>query len=116
MPMDLKKLDDHILHYRDFIAKEGPAYRVEYKERQERKSYFRSWNPDRLRRLSSEEFTEILSRLWAMLIWGNKKYVSEKLLQENGLPKIREALERLIWGSEAVAKRWDWFRANIKGM
>jgi hypothetical protein len=66
--------------------------------------------------MSAEEFGEFLAKLWAMLIWGNKKYVADKLTQDNGLPRLREALERLLWGTESVAKRWDWYRANVKGM
>lgn len=65
--------------------------------------------------MTEEEFYEYVSKLWAMLIWGNKKYVVDKLIQDNGFETFKNNLTRLIWGKEAIEKRWDNFRKNIKG-
>lgn len=51
-----------------------------------------------------------------MLIWGNKQYVVDKLISENGLETLRIELVELIWGKESLASRWDRFRQHIKGM
>ncbi len=53
---------------------------------------------------------------WAMLIWGNKHYVVDKLIESHGLEQVRQALTDLVWGNKPVARRWDAFRKNIKGM
>jgi len=33
--------------------------------------------------MTSDDFLEYLSKLWAMLIWGNKRYVVDKMISEN---------------------------------
>ncbi|MBN2109409.1 MAG: hypothetical protein JW832_18420 [Deltaproteobacteria bacterium] len=59
---------------------------------------------------------EYIARLWAMLIWGNKQYVVDKLLLNHGLGTVRKELAELVWGTSPVAKRWDHFRKTIKGI
>jgi hypothetical protein len=57
-----------------------------------------------------------VSKLWAMLIWGNKRYVVDKLLADHGLPTIRQELAALAWDGASIDLRWDRFRSRIKGM
>jgi len=51
-----------------------------------------------------------------MLIWGNKHYVVDKLVENHGLKPVRQALAEFVWGQEPVADRWNKFRKTIKGM
>ena len=85
-------------------------------ERQTRIEYYQSWTKERLLNITEDEFFEYLSKLWAMRTWGNKKYYIDKVLNENGIEKIRIQLASLVWGDEDVSKRWDDFGTNIKGM
>ena len=66
--------------------------------------------------MSEEDVYEYLSKLWAMLIWGNKHYVVDKIITENGLDNFRNRLAELVWGEQDIALRWDSFRKHIKGM
>ena len=34
--------------------------------------------------MTAEELLEYMSQLWAMLIWGNKQYVVDKLIEQGG--------------------------------
>lgn len=86
------------------------------KERKERKDYYRSFNRKKLLALSEEQFTEYISRLWAMIIWGNKKYIADKLIADNGFEVIKRQLAELLYGTNSIEKRWDGFLKSVKGM
>ena len=75
-----------------------------------------SWTKERLLNITEEEFFEYLSKLWAMRTWGNKKYYVDKVLNDNGIEKIRKKLAMLAWGDGDISVRWDDFRANTKGI
>jgi hypothetical protein len=57
-----------------------------------------------------------IARLWAMLIWGNKKYVVDKLVEDNTLQKLKNELTRLLWDKDSIQERWDRFRSHVKGI
>lgn len=86
------------------------------KERNDRAAYYQSWTADRMQRMSADEFAEYLSKLWAMGIWGNKQYVVDKVIAENGLPNVTNRLSALIWSKSPLDQRWDTFRTEVKGI
>lgn len=114
--MDLAKLRQHASVYVAKISNPTPQMAETMEERASRVAYYRSWTAERLRAMSAEELLEYLSKLWAMLIWGNKQYVVDKLVAEHGLAVVREELANLIWASAPIEQRWDRFRKTIKGM
>lgn len=65
--------------------------------------------------MTEEDFYDYLSRLWAMLIWGNKHYVVDKMIADNGFDTVKKELSELIWGTAPVVKRWDNFLKSVKG-
>lgn len=69
-----------------------------------------------MKTMTPEDVGQYLSRLWAMLIWGNKQYVVNKVISTNGLEKFRQELAALVWGKESIVARWDRFRENIKSV
>ncbi len=114
--MDIAKLKEHIQKYKQNIKHDPDAYAADSSSRKERRDYYRSWTKDRLLNMSQEEFEEYISKLWAMLIWGNKKYVTDKLISDHGFETVKQELTELVWGEESLDKRWDRFRSRIKGM
>lgn len=116
MGLDVSKLRKHLGEWKKRLAAEPERARENQKQRAERQAYYQSWTEDRIRRMNADELYEYISQLWAMLIWGNKKYVVEKLIADNGLEHLTAALADLVWGKRPVAKRWNAFRASIKGM
>jgi len=107
-----KSIKDYIRR----INKQKTDYEQDVAERGERTKYYRSWTADKILQMSEEDFASYLSRLWAMLIWGNKQYVVDKLIRDNGFKKVKKELADLIWGSKSIEERWDHFRRSIKGM
>ena len=85
-------------------------------ERAKRVAYYRSHTADKIRAMSADELYEYIAKLWAMLIWGNKKYVVDKLIEDNSFEKLKNELAKLVWGDLPIDRRWDHFRSNIKGM
>ena len=114
--MNRSKLAQHVDRYVDYLKREPAVFAEQFGERRERQKFFQSWTDSRLKTMTAEEFTQLLSRLWAMLIWGNKQYVADKIIQDNGLDSVRTALADLLWGSRSVEQRWDDFRLRIKGI
>ena len=114
--MDLNLLRKHIANYAKYMKTEYEKYQEDIAEREERSRFYRSWNKDRIAKMTNEDLYNYLAKLWAMLIWGNKQYVVDKLIQEHGLPLVREELSELVWGEGNIENRWDRFRKNIKGM
>ncbi|MBQ8814611.1 MAG: hypothetical protein IJZ85_08970 [Lachnospiraceae bacterium] len=51
-----------------------------------------------------------------MLIWGNKKYVVDKLITDNGFDNVKKQLVDLLYSDTAIEKRWDAFLKNVKGL
>lgn len=91
-------------------------YEENWKERTERKAYYQSFTKDKLLAMTEEEFFEYISKLWSMLIWGNKKYVVDKMIDDNGFVNLKKQLAELLYGSKNIEKRWDEFLKSIKGM
>ena len=106
-------------HITDYLAKKNanPATSTaDLNERAERAAYYQSWTAEKLPHMNADEFAEYLSKLWAMRIWGNKQYVVDKLISDNGLPNLLQHLSDLIWAGHPLDQRWDTFREKVKGM
>ena len=106
-------------HIADYLAKRkaNPAgFNADLEERKERTVYYQSWTPEQLQHMSAEEFAEFLSKLWAMIFWGNKQYVVDKLIGDNGLPNLLKHLSDLIWSDLRLDQRWETFRKTVKGV
>ena len=114
--MNIELLRKHIAEYKAQMEVDPTAYRTDLEERRERVAYFQSWSRNRLLTITGDDLYDYLSRLWAMLIWGNKHYVVDKLIETHGLEQVRQALADLVWGQEALAHRWNAFRNSIKGV
>jgi hypothetical protein len=114
--MNTELLQKHIKNYTSRLAKADEQRDKDIQERADRIHYYQSWTRDRILKMEADDLYEYISKLWAMLIWGNKHYVVDKMIQNHGIDTVRRRLAELVWGEKAVAERWDRFRKNIKGM
>ena len=85
-------------------------------ERKERKAYYQSFTRAKLLAMTEDAFVEYLSRLWSMLMWGNKRFLSNKLIADNGFDNLKKQLAELLYGSIPVEKRWHNFLKSVKGI
>ncbi|MDP2863107.1 MAG: hypothetical protein Q8N95_09975 [Desulfobacterales bacterium] len=113
--MDIALLKQYINVYKQNLAKDPEKHTKDLAERKERIAFYQSWTKERILSMTEENFYDYLSRLWAMLIWGNKHYVVDKMIADNGFDTQKRELSELIWGASPIIKRWDNFLKSVKG-
>lgn len=91
-------------------------YDDNWKERMERRAFYQSFTKEKILDMSEEDFLEYMSKLWSMLIWGNKKYVVDKMIADNGFDNLKKQLVELLYGSASTEKRWNSFLKSVKGL
>lgn len=85
------------------------------KERLEREEYYKGYTSDKIVSMDEEEFYEYISKLWAMIIWGNKHYIVDKYINDNGFENLKKSIAYLLYGNDSIEVRWDTFKEKIKG-
>ncbi len=114
--MNIDLLKKHINHYKEEKARNPEQFEDDWTKRQEHIKKYQSYTEEKLAAMNEEDVYEYISPLWAMLIWGNKRYVIDKLIEDNSLPILIEELIQLLWRDNPIEERWDRFRNKIKGM
>lgn len=114
--MNKELLKKHIKNFLHNLKEEPDKLKGDMQERNDRISYYQKWTRDRILKMTEEDLLEYLSKLWAMLIWGNKRYVVNKMIEDNGFTSLKKELAELVWGKDPVEKRWDKAGKSIKGM
>ena len=105
--MNQEKLNNSIKEYKKHIAKIGNIEALN--ERNERKEYYQAWTKERIKTMTEDEFVEYIGKLWSMIVWGNKKYIADKIIEINGFENIKNMIIDLLYGTDAIEKRWDRF-------
>ncbi len=114
--MNTEKLKKHIESYVKHRPPGSEKYDEELYERRERESYYQGYNYDEIIEMTPEDFGEYISNLWAMLMWGNKQYVVDKLISDNGFERVKKEIAEFLWGERSIEERWDKFRKDTKGL
>lgn len=109
-------LKEHIQKFLADARRDPTKFERDLRERIDITTYYRQFSRERMLVMSTDDIYDYLSKLWAMLIWGNKHYVVDKILADNGLDTFKRCLADLVWSEADIAGRWDAFRATIKGM
>ncbi len=102
----------------DFVRKKSDENYDEdsWKERLERQRYYQAFNKERLLAMTEDDFLEYISKLWSMMIWGNKKYVVDKLIDDNDFETLKRQLAYLLYDELPIEKRWNTFMRSVKGL
>jgi hypothetical protein len=106
-------------HIQAFLKdqRENPQKHAQDKEEHlENIKFFQAFTKERLLNSNEEEFYNYFSNLWAMKIWGNKRYIVDKLINDNGLENLKGHLTQLLYSMEDIEKRWDDFKLKVKGI
>ena len=113
--MNKQLLQKHLKNFLIKLSKEPEKLKGDQQERNERVIYYQGWTKDKILKMSEEDLLEYLSKLWAMLIWGNKQYVVSKMISDNGFKTLKNDLAELLWSDASIEKRWDKARKSLKG-
>jgi hypothetical protein len=106
---------------RDFLPKfhqfmqndEGQTWK---QERDRKDAFFQTYfSETELSRLEEGTLREMIHILWAWNSWTNKDYLLEHMLA-SGLPTIREAFKKLLFGTEPLAERFNFIKQNVNMM
>lgn len=109
------RLREYIVKFREFVKTK--EYKAEAEERDKlREIYQELLDPRALEVLTELEFSRLISIMWAWHAWGNKAYVANRIIEENGLETLREALRELLWSDKSLEERYDNFSERIKGI
>lgn len=114
--MNRSLLRKHIKAFIGSARKNPEQHKRDIEERRSLAEYYQSFTRDRIASMTGEDLYEYISRLWAMRIWGNKQYVVDKIIVDNGLEHFKRHLIDLVWGDEEIDSRWNRFRTQVKGM
>jgi len=113
--MDLMIVEQHLESYKQHIAMHSREYEEDLAERKRRCDYYQGWTRERILHMTETDLFQYISKLWAILIWGNKRYLLDKMIQDNSFDCLRRSIAELQWGQEPVPVRWDCFKDKIKG-
>lgn len=107
--MNKDLLKSHIDKFISDSEKDPAKHQQDVDERSQIANYYRRFTKDNILAMTDDDIYEYLSKLWAMQIWGNKHYVIDKVIEDNGLQNLKQKLTGLIWGDENITERWDSF-------
>lgn len=114
--MNKQKLQSAISAFVKNKKANAAYYDENWAERSERKAYYQSFTKDKLLAMTEDDFFEYISKLWSMIMWGNKKYVVDQLIAVNGFDPLKKQLADLLYGTAPIEKRWDGFLKSVKGI
>jgi hypothetical protein len=110
-------LKTHIANFRHWLKTDTDKAPRWEEERRERLAWYHTHlGKDHISKITQGEFAFLIKSLWASNIFKNKDYKVGRLIQDNGLDKLRASLEELLYGEDSIEKRWDSFRSSIKGL
>ena len=111
-----KKSQDSLDFYvREFLEyTKTNDFQRDLAERKEHVQFFQAQLPERLDTLSEADVEEIVNRLWAHRMWGNKAFVAQKIVEENSLEKLRANLKVLYASKDDPEKAYARFVSNVK--
>ena len=95
--MNKEKLKSAIMSFVKNKKANAAYYDDNWKERMERRAFYQSFTRDKILGMTEEDFLEFMSKLWSMLIWGNKKYVVDKMIADNGFDNEKAIGRAALW-------------------
>ena len=115
--MNRDKYDKLLRRYKAWCKQNAVKYQEELADRHNYcKDMQQRLTPENIDALDEEGFYSLMEPLWALCMWGNKHYVVDNIVEKNGMEAIRREFKKLLYGGEEMAKRWDEFRRQIKGI
>lgn len=94
---------------------------VDFQEGMDSKIKHREWalkilDKNELKNMNEIVFGEFISNLWASRFWGNKDYLVQKIIDDNGIDKIKTQFYDLLYGKGLFKERFDKVIKEIKGL
>jgi hypothetical protein len=94
---------------------ETEQFQEDREDRRQRVTFFQEELPQRLEEFSEADVEIIVKQLWASRMWGNKDYLAQKIIDDNGIDELQAQFKRLVKASDAE-KAYNDFLWAIKGL
>jgi arsenate reductase-like glutaredoxin family protein len=94
-------------------SKSKDSFNEDILEREERIRFFQEIIEGEINEYT---FGQLIKKLWAMRIWGNKDYVIDKMIQENGIEKLEKTLKYVYKSDEDEGKLYKKLNKDVKYM
>jgi len=114
--MNTSKLQTLISEFLEKQKDNPDLYSKDLSDRRNRREYYQSFTKEKILSMTEDDLYEYISKLWSMLIWGNKEYIVDRLIEDNGFENIKKQLADLLFGIKQIETRWDIFRKEVKGL
>lgn len=111
--MDEKLLREYVSAYKKQTGANPEEYKAARAERRERVAWYQTWDKAKILAITPDELEAYMSRLWAMLTWGNKRYYVDLIVRKNSMETVRANLADLLYGDASIDDRWDRFRDKV---
>ena len=109
--MNIELLKKEIQHYKKNSENESAAP----EERASRINFYQAYDKNTLQVMDEEDFVEYIGKLWASNMYGNKRYLVNKMIESNnGYKNLLKLLSEFIYGNADIEKRWDDFFKGCK--
>jgi len=111
--MNKIKLNKYLEDYKIYLKAASCTEEDGLNERRERIDYYRSFTKDKILSMERDDLLKYIGKLWAAVVYGNKAYLVDKMIDTNGgLKKLTNMIAEFIYGSDTLQKRWDYFIKN----
>lgn len=114
--MDKERFNSAIVKYLALQAEDPIQFTSDIQERNERAAAYRSYDAKVISSFDEDDFVEYLGKLWALRMWGNKRYKVLEIIENTGIQTLKTSLINLLFGSNPIAERWDSFLGNVNGL
>lgn len=94
-------------------AKNKESFNEDLLDREERINFFKEILQGEINEYT---FGQLVKKLWAMRIWGNKDYVVDKMIQENGIKNLEKILKDVYQSKEDPGNLYQKLTKGIKYM
>lgn len=105
--LNKEKLQTAITSFQQKISENPEEYQKIFSERTDRVQYYQLYTAEKIQQMTPEDFYKYIGKLWSMLLWGNKTYIVNKILTENGIDNLKKSLISLLYGKEPIETRWQ---------
>lgn len=105
-------LQPHIERFRAYLSSDG--FREDQQERSEHVRFFQQILPARLAELAESDVAELVENLWSTRMWGNRAYLVQTIVSDNGLDTLKHELGLLLDGFQPVGERYEGFVKRVK--
>ena len=82
--MDKIKLSKYLQDYKLFLKNASCSEEDALNERVQRIAYYQSFTKDKIQTMDRDELLKYIGKLWAAVVYGNKAYLVDKMIDTNG--------------------------------